>query len=466
MSIEFRLRARARVLFGYGSAVFCVGALAGCMHPEAWNGHKNANVPSAPTEQYQLADGDAVDAFAGGGSAAYTAEGEGAEAPSSLESRIQEYVDHFAGERSAGPDGTTDPPRQRLVANRQVDVSSGPPAEGPAVRRNASFVGRESPVTAEGRVPQSDQADITADASAPPPALARPAREQAPPTLLSVGVEADLLQQESRAKMPEAAGPGEPNRGAKVAVTTSPNDIQVLIEGLEKKVAQDPNDLESQIRLRLLYIASGEDRKASVAPPGLAEETAGLVKALAETIIQTRDASADLSLGGERALETARSLTQELGRFAQLNIPRVVLARRVDSFGVYTAFDPPNFVAGSPICAVVYTELENFYSRPGDEGAYETRLSQRMELLDEDGQRVWEREDQDIRDVSKNRRADFFLAPVIRVPGELSPGSYTLRVEVEDCLSGKFTSATVPLNVVGAGRDQRLSAQQAPGRLR
>jgi hypothetical protein len=317
---------------------------------------------------------------------------------------------------------------------------------------------------AGGQIPQSGQADITADTPAPPP-LARPAREQARPTLLSVGVEADLLQQESGAEMPEAAGPGVPNRGAKVAVTTSPNDIQVLIEGLEKKVAQNPNDLEAQIRLRLLYIASGEDRKASTAPEGLAEETAALVKALAETIIQTRDASADLSLGGERALETARSLTQELGRFAQLNIPRVVLARRVDSFGVYTAFDPPNFVAGSPICAVVYTELENFYSRPADEGAYETRLSQRMELLDEDGQRVWEREDQDITDLSKNRRADFFLAPVIRVPGELSPGSYTLRVEVEDCLSGKFTTATVPLNVVGAGPDQRLSAQQTPRRL-
>ena len=86
-------------------------------------------------------------------------------------------------------------------------------------------------------------------------------------------------------------------------------------------------------------------------------------------------------------------------------------------------------------------------------------------LLNEQGERVWQREDADIVDVSRNRREDFFLAPIIRVPGNVGPGTYMLRVEVEDHLSGKFTSATVPLTVTTGG-DQRLSSQYTPRRQR
>ena len=451
-----RFGSRTRGWVVGGLSLVLLAQAAGCMTFEEWANRTKHHRPTERSAYSELAAADVAESTD-------DPSGENQDqvsSPESLEQRIQKYVEHFGEDGNLPKSQPEEAATTELtVANRHAEAHPLPPQRNPGQQPLAATPDQAAPAESA----PLDDAGMKPDADGQPPAT--PAREQAAPILLSVSVEPDLLREEGAGGHQAPLAPGEPNRGAEVAVVASPNDIRAIIERLEAKVAQDPNDLEAQIRLRLLYIVGGQDQKAATPPEGLAEETAALMQSLAETIIMARNATADLGLGAGPALEAARDLTRHLSRYAQLTIPQVVLSRRVDSFGVYSPIDPPSFVAGSPISAVVYTELQNYHSQQAEDGSFETRLSQRMELLDADGQRVWQREDGDIVDVSKNRREDFFLAPIIRLPGNLPSGPYHLRIEVQDHLSGKFTSASVPLTILGAGSEQRLSARAVQGRL-
>jgi len=116
---------------------------------------------------------------------------------------------------------------------------------------------------------------------------------------------------------------------------------------------------------------------------------------------------------------------------ADLALPRLALASRVDSFGVFTPVDA-KFVQGVKHTVIIYCEVANFVTKSVDGGWYETHLSQQETLITEDGLLVWRPNAEDVEDRSMNQRHDFYLVKKLTIPDNLAVGKYTLRMSVTD----------------------------------
>lgn len=122
-----------------------------------------------------------------------------------------------------------------------------------------------------------------------------------------------------------------------------------------------------------------------------------------------------------------------------LEIEQFQLCRRVDSYGVYEPFATTRFLAGKKNRVLVYVELENFKHEPLEDGRYEVRLEQSVELFDATGETtVWRQGPVQLVDVSRNKRRDFFIVYPIDLPARLPAGAYRLKVRIADKHTGSM----------------------------
>jgi hypothetical protein len=132
-----------------------------------------------------------------------------------------------------------------------------------------------------------------------------------------------------------------------------------------------------------------------------------------------------------------------------LAIRQVALCRNVRSYGVYEPFDSQTFLAGREQPMIVYVELDHFLAQKMDDGQLEVRLQQEIELYNEaDGLAVWKQPAVEIVDKSRNRRRDFFVVQMVRLPARLTVGKYLLKVRVHDKHGGSIDETTLPIQMV------------------
>jgi hypothetical protein len=67
---------------------------------------------------------------------------------------------------------------------------------------------------------------------------------------------------------------------------------------------------------------------------------------------------------------------------------------------------------------------------------------------DAHGLAVWRQPQVQIVDQSRNRRRDFFVVQVIRLPGRLNVGKYRLKVTVDDVHSNTRAEMSLPIQIV------------------
>ena len=72
--------------------------------------------------------------------------------------------------------------------------------------------------------------------------------------------------------------------------------------------------------------------------------------------------------------------------------------------------------------------------------------SQECLLYNASGQRIWEDKRTAIADTCRNRRRDFFVVKMIRIP-PLTSGQYSLKVTITDPASNRGTQATLPIQI-------------------
>ncbi len=127
-----------------------------------------------------------------------------------------------------------------------------------------------------------------------------------------------------------------------------------------------------------------------------------------------------------------------------LQIEAFELCRRVDSYGVYEPFASTRFLAGRKNRVLVYVELENFKHKALEDGGYEVRLEQSIELFDVTGETtVWRQGPEQLTDVSRNKRRDFFIVYPIDLPARLPAGGYRMKVRIADKHTGSLCEQTM-----------------------
>ncbi|MGN6368920.1 MAG: hypothetical protein ACTHN5_11730 [Phycisphaerae bacterium] len=280
----------------------------------------------------------------------------------------------------------------------------------------------------------------------------QPARAQIPPatqpSLAAATTQPAPLAQATT--QPAAAPTTQPHLAAAPTTMPAPKPIIVRVQPtydealaiVRKRIATRPT-LSTTLALALLDTAEGKAPNtalASTLSPADQKILSDLLAALQG--MSPTSAAADLP---DRAAPLLDAASRWKGDH-DLTLPKLALASRVDSFGVYTPVDP-RFPQGTARTVILYCEVANFTSRKDPEGQFETKLTQQESLITSDGLLVYRPNPEDVDDRSFNHRHDFYLVKKITLPATLPVGKYTLRMNVTDRLANKIAIVTMPLEI-------------------
>ncbi len=286
----------------------------------------------------------------------------------------------------------------------------------------------------------------TSDHHAEPPAVANQGAAVAPRTRPAARPNRTGNGPDGRAQVAsiEGGGPGD------VAGATPPAREE-LGRKLALHVKEYPQDLAGQLDFQLYGLVNGDPAPQLPVIAGLGNEDRELLAAVIDGVTNFRNAvHADGNLLLSRKVRPILELAERLRSQAELTIPTVALCRKVDAFGVYDPIEPARFVAGREQPVIVYCEVENFASQLDDQKRWATMLAEEVVLYDEqNGLEVWrEKQARSIVDHSRNRRHDFFIVKMIKLPANLTIGRYLLKVSVVDQQVQRVAENTVAVEMV------------------
>ncbi len=251
--------------------------------------------------------------------------------------------------------------------------------------------------------------------------------------------------------MPEVVMANRPIDAGQSSIA-SPAGIEREIERLEAQVAQEPNDIDHQVRLRYLYLAEGMTEKALALPENMNPDQAVLLMKIVRSAIATQKVMHDPTAVSGETVEAVQDLQEWLVSNADLEIPRVVLCTSIHSYGRYETIPDGFFASGKANRAFLYCEVKNFATESTSDGKYRTRIAHRLELLTPQGHSVWKDPDEmEVVDICLNKRTDFFFNRLVQLPLGINPGDYVLKVTVEDKVKSRVDEASLLLEIKPAG---------------
>ncbi len=247
------------------------------------------------------------------------------------------------------------------------------------------------------------------------------------------------------------------NKSAKIDVSTGELSTQEavnrLIRTLEERIKQRPADSSTLIKLKLLRVLLGKSReditqyKKQNGPEAdkLSADLAKLISIFENSTLSTAEQA-------NQALDVMSQIQEILKKEADLKIVDLKLCSEVLSFGTYKLLPANYFIVGRKLPVIVYIELENFTSRfNSKKRLYETLLSMTIEIIKEDesggGYICWRHHDENIKDISRKRRRDFYIARLITLPAHLPAGKLTLKVTIEDHYGNKVTQKAIDFSM-------------------
>ena len=335
---------------------------------------------------------------------------------------VREYIDTFPTRKAAQP-----------ATQTQVGLAQAIPTQ-PGMARFGDQSTSMSPVSLDQvrRAPNEGNASEV-------PAL---------PVLTGVSVQA-LASAQTAPDLPETATANRPVEVGQMAPQAS---IGREIEGLEKQIREHPNDLNKQLRLRYLYLAEGLTDKALSLPEEMDPERAILLMKMIKSTIAAQNSLRDPTMISDEAVKAVEELRDWIQSHADLQIGRVALCTSIHSFGRYQTVADDFFVSGGPNRAFLYCEVRNFASESIDDGKYRTRLAHRLELLTPQGHSIWkDPKEVEVVDICMNQRKDFFFNRLVQMPLGINPGSYVLKVTVEDKIRARVDEASLKIEIKPAG---------------
>lgn len=233
------------------------------------------------------------------------------------------------------------------------------------------------------------------------------------------------------------------------AIVTTPAtlDRQALLNMLLEDIRRG-NDAQVVKAMAVSALSLVDPKRALTADDvrGLDAQQLALVRRFHELVTQV---SSEIT-AGRKNVDTA-AMSDHLDRiFGQnpIHIRKVALCRSVSGYGVYEPFDSSTFIAGRDQPMIVYVEVDN-YRIVEDGEQYRVRLTQEIELYtDSDGLRVWHLQPEQIADMSRNHRRDFFTVQLVHLPARLGVGKFRMKVRMTDLNGGSFDEWTQPIDFV------------------
>lgn len=208
--------------------------------------------------------------------------------------------------------------------------------------------------------------------------------------------------------------------------------------------------IQKSVQLRMLYLMTAQQARSLEGIPNIdpadQEFWVQLFWALSEYFNQQQ-----IKDPTQRATQTVAQLQtaiQRLQEKAQLTLKNVNFCRNIDSFGNYEKFPKDEFQPGQPF--LVYAEIENFTSELNSDSFYSTKLKTTIEFIRVDGAG-------DVaepitipaqEDLCRNYRRDYFHAYTLSVPKELPPGTYQMRLTVQDLNDNDIAEEIIPFRVL------------------
>lgn len=352
---------------------------------------------------------------------------------------------------------------EELLESRRSRPPAARPASPPVVPFEPTFPDvrwTEPPVQLALGPPQRDEPAAPAPPEKPAAATEKPAAAPQPANVAEAVPQAEAHQPAGQPAAPAPVVANVSRQSAPVTRASEPSSDE-LEASLARRIADYPRDLAAHLDYQLIQLLRGRpvpelDRIAGL-PMEDRELLAGLMDALANFRAAVRD--------GENRMfaEKARPLVELSDRLrpqASLRIGEMALCSRVDGFGVYQTIDTRNLPAGRETTAVLYCEVENFSSRLNDQRMWETNLTQAAALYNERGQRVWEDRPRPVTDQSRNRRRDFFIARMVKLPAALPPGRYRLLVTMSDQQAGRVAENSLTITL-SARQEEAAAAKRA-----
>jgi hypothetical protein len=226
-----------------------------------------------------------------------------------------------------------------------------------------------------------------------------------------------------------------------------------LDEALEL-LEQELNDLPETNRdvprlatyVRLFHAIANNRAQAVSAIEQLPEEEQEYWKHQMHALLLAMDADGKHG-SSRRAALVLRELREAVDRLANvstLDVRNLTLCKSVDSYGCFTEFPSNTFRPGDEV--LLYVEIDNFTVKKVQD-KFETELQGTYDILDSGGVRVANV----VLPVDKNRcdnhRRDYFIAYRLFLPKDLRPGSYKLRLSIEDVKGGKSNEGSLEFKI-------------------
>ena len=337
----------------------------------------------------------------------------------------------------ASPPAAATPPANGTVRQSQVQWDQpvqAPPAGADAVVSSPPPVAPPSqPVTPI--IPRP----TPAVAVAVPPA--RTAPQQPAPAPTNTAAKSAFFPQ----VIPESADLPGGSSGGGIGLQSSDE----LERRLAQKIKDDPRDIPAQLDYQLLEFVKGRATPDMSAVAGLTAEDREIVTSILDGLGNFQSqVSADGNLLLVRKIQPLLEMADRLRSESDLSISTIQLCTKVDGYGVYKLADP-HYKSGQENPVIVYTEITNFTSELDDTHQWQTKLTQQAILYTETGIPVWPEKPapEPVVDQCRNRRHDFFVANVLRLPPTLAPGHYLLKVTINDQATGHVAEATTALDI-------------------
>lgn len=227
------------------------------------------------------------------------------------------------------------------------------------------------------------------------------------------------------------------------------SDRQPRVSKMNEFVQQsdEPSLVKALAAATLLAAEAGRTLDPDLLEP-LTDKERQLIQRYHQLVVKLRQ---ELATGGANpdADELTAALNDLLGS-RPIQIRRLELCKNVAGFGVFDTIDHDVLLVGRDHKMIVYVELEHCRALKNSGDRFEVKLAQEVVLYTDDahGLAVWRQPQVQIVDQSRNRRRDFFVVQVIRLPGRLNVGKYRLKVTVDDVHGNTRAEMSLPIQIV------------------